>query len=130
MHKCVFFLTLLCAVLHQFVEANEKCKEQFKKLRQAFQEVTEEENAPDCFKQLGLDKFRGTDNEEDEEEDKRQHKELIKYLKSLPEQDENRAKECMQQVGKMAFERVGHEMTEECMEVLKAKGRKIEAEAS
>ncbi|GFU16505.1 uncharacterized protein NPIL_581341 [Nephila pilipes] len=128
MNKVVFFVAIICALFYQFVDAGDECKGQFKKLRQAFQEATAEDNAPDCYKQYGLDRFRGSDDEEDENEDRRQHKELVKYLKNLSEEEEKKAKECMHQVGRMAFEKVGHEITEKCMEELKEMGKKIEAE--
>ncbi|GFU16497.1 hypothetical protein NPIL_581301, partial [Nephila pilipes] len=53
MNKVVLFLTLFSALFYNFVDAQDECMDQFDKFKKTWQEVTENGNAPDCYKQNG-----------------------------------------------------------------------------
>ncbi|GFX65537.1 uncharacterized protein TNCV_4735821 [Trichonephila clavipes] len=116
----VFFL-VYCAPYCTSVDAGDVCQDQMKKFKKAWQEVTKEENAPECFQQYGLDRFKGTG---EEAEDKRRYKELKEYMESLSAGELKSIKGCFFEVGKMAAEQMGEEMSEKCIEEMKQKGKK------
>ncbi|GFY60392.1 hypothetical protein TNIN_33031 [Trichonephila inaurata madagascariensis] len=116
----VIFL-VYCALSCTFVDAGDECQDQMNKFKEAWQEATKEENAPECFQQYGLDRFMGTG---EEAEDKRRYKELKEYMGSLSTEELKSIKGCFFEVGKMAAEQMGEEMSEECIEEMKQKGKK------
>ncbi|GFQ70564.1 uncharacterized protein TNCT_405331 [Trichonephila clavata] len=120
MNMLVFFL-VYCALYFTSVDAGDECQDQMNKFKEAWQEVTKEGNAPECFQQYGLAKFKGTG---EDEEDKRKFKELKEYMESLSPEDLKGIKDCFYEVGKMAAVEMGEKISEECMEEMKQKGKK------
>ncbi|GFQ70569.1 uncharacterized protein TNCT_405361 [Trichonephila clavata] len=124
MNKLVICLVVLCAVFYQYVDAKHKCKEDFKKMKKAMEEVIEEGNAPECFNEYELSRFNCTGGE-DEEKDKEKRKEFKEYLKGLEEEDQKNVLQCLGKMGEMAMEKVGDEISNECKEKMKKMQEKM-----
>ncbi|GFS91885.1 uncharacterized protein NPIL_690361 [Nephila pilipes] len=126
MDKVVFYLTLFCALFYNYADAQDECKEQFDKFKKTWREVTEDGNAPDCYNQNGLERFKSTG---DEENDKRKYKEFKEHMKGLSTEDQKNMKDCLKNIGKMVMEKLGEEISKECMEEMKKLGEKWKKEA-
>ncbi|GFV45023.1 uncharacterized protein TNCV_2169821 [Trichonephila clavipes] len=117
MIKVVLSLALFCAISHQFVDADDECNDQIKKFIVTFYEMNEDGDAPECYKELGLDQFRIT--AEDEDTEKELQRKLNAYVNKLPEEVQEEIKECTFQIGDIVKEKMGAELTEECKKDLR-----------
>ncbi|GFX65515.1 hypothetical protein TNCV_4735601 [Trichonephila clavipes] len=123
MNKLLICLVVLCTVFYQYVDAKHKCKEDFKKMKKAIDEVIEG-NAPECYNEYELKKFNCTGGE-DEEKDKEIRKEFKEYINGLEEEDRKGVLQCMAKMGEMAMEKVGDEISDECKEKMKKMQEKM-----
>ncbi|GFS59177.1 uncharacterized protein NPIL_654711 [Nephila pilipes] len=126
MNTVILFLTLFCVLSYNFVDAQDECKEQFNKFKKTWQELTEDGNAPECYKENGLERFKSTGEEAD---DKRKYRELKEHMNNLPSENQKIIKDCYKQIGKMVMEKMGEELSKECMEKMKEFGEKWKKEA-
>ncbi|GFQ95742.1 hypothetical protein TNCT_6351 [Trichonephila clavata] len=63
MNMLVFFL-VYCALYFTSVDAGDECQDQMNKFKEAWQEVTKEGNAPECFQQYGKMFFISASNDD------------------------------------------------------------------
>ncbi|GFQ70566.1 hypothetical protein TNCT_405341 [Trichonephila clavata] len=122
MSMLVFILisTVLSCTL---VYAGDECQDELNEFKKAWQEVVKEGNAPECFQKYELQKYKCSG---DEEEDRKKYGALKEYVQSLPTEDQKNIKNCYDETGKMAAEKIGQAMSTECMEELKKYGEKWE----
>ncbi|GFQ70562.1 hypothetical protein TNCT_405321 [Trichonephila clavata] len=84
-------------------------------------EVTKEGNAPECFQKYGLERFKGTG---EEEEDIKKYKALKEYMETLSTEDQKNIKTCFHETGRMAAKKMEQQMSTECVKELKQLGKK------
>ncbi|GFT84826.1 hypothetical protein NPIL_541241 [Nephila pilipes] len=127
MKKFIFCLVVFCTLFYEYVDAHKhKCKDDFKKAKNAMNEMIQEGSAPACYEELNLSEFNCTGGE-DEEFDRKVIKKFKDHMKSLPEDDQKAVMECMSQMGEMAMEKVGDEISDECKEKMKKMQEKMTA---
>ncbi|CAL1261919.1 unnamed protein product [Larinioides sclopetarius] len=86
MARLVLFLVALCVLTYSYVDANEKCKEEFQNIKKKMNEIMESGDAPQCVEDYKLKDFECTGGE-DPDKDKEMHEKFREYYKGMSDED-------------------------------------------
>ncbi|CAL1261918.1 unnamed protein product [Larinioides sclopetarius] len=106
MARLVLFLVALCVLTYSYVDANEKCKEEFQNIKKKMNEIMESGDAPQCVEDY-KEKFR-------------------EYYKGMSDEDKEGIKSCLKEMAEKSME--GVELSDECKEKVKKIQNKMTGE--
>ncbi|GFY52994.1 hypothetical protein TNIN_88231 [Trichonephila inaurata madagascariensis] len=119
MNKFITFVALFCAIAYPCANAAD-CDAEFNMVKKTVNDLVETDDAPECVKQYDLIRFKCTAGE-DEEVDRQKLEEFKAYLGGLSEEEQGAVLMCGMQLGEMALNQVGDQLSEECKEEMEKK---------
>ncbi|KAG8183221.1 hypothetical protein JTE90_005670 [Oedothorax gibbosus] len=118
-------LGLLCVLLGSTVDAGRygSCTEDINALKREMNKMMDDNTAPECVKEVGLDEFKCTAGE-DEKIDMEVAMKLKEWYKGLDENMKEKAMKCGKEFMHAAMEEAGDKISEECVNKMEEEKKK------